>query len=142
MKEQVFKYLVYIITLPLIGFCSMFVLRPLTSGAHDGGFLGMVFGLIVGQIIFTSWLTDFKWYTSIFVGVIMAALTIPFSFWAIEIIKNIYFEPNQTAYYGESRQSDFILKGIFFVVLLLTSILFLKIVDKLTEDPNPGTSTK
>jgi hypothetical protein len=47
MNSKFFKYLIYLAALPTIGFVFMYVLRPITEGAHDGGFLGMVFGLTV-----------------------------------------------------------------------------------------------
>src|SRR6187551_1281854 len=90
MNRKILKYLIYLFALPAIGFVCMYILKPLTEGAHDGGFLGMIFGLTVGQLIFSSWLTNLRWYFSIPFGLLLALVTIFISYWTIGIIRDIY----------------------------------------------------
>jgi hypothetical protein len=54
------RFAIFAVAVPLIGFASMGFFAPLTSGAHDGGFLGMAFGLLVSQLAFAPYLIQPK----------------------------------------------------------------------------------
>lgn len=137
MKPNLLNYLIYLFALPAVGFTFMFMLRSATAGAHDGGFLGMVFGLVVGQIIFSTWLTNLRWYLSIPFGLLLAVVTIFISYWVIGTLRDIYNPiPDGRFYPPENERLENILALVFFVVLGLVSILFIEGVNKLTRRKN------
>src|SRR6185436_2118235 len=134
MSSQIFKYIVYLVTLPLIGFASMYIFKPLTAGAHDGGFLGMVLGLTIGQIVSTLWLTNLKWYFSIPFGLLLAGLTIFISYWTIGTIRDIYNPIKDGSFFrAHNEELENALEWIFFIVLVLSSVLILEGVNKITR---------
>jgi hypothetical protein len=142
MNGKLLKYLIYVLGLPAMGFMCMYILRPLTHGAHDGGFLGMVFGLIVGQVIFSIWLTNLRLYFSIPLGLLIAAVTIPISYWTIMTIREIYNPIRDGGYFREpDPQLENILAWIFFVVLGLTSVILVAGLNLLTGDKIERTKT-
>lgn len=134
MNQKIFKYIVYLPGLPAFGFVSMYMLRPITEGAHDGGFLGMVFGLTVAQVIFSSWLTNLKWYLSIPFGLFLAAVTIYLSFWVIGIMRDIYNPIGPGGFFRDpDEQLENKLAWVFFVVLGLSSVALIAGLNKLTN---------
>ena len=69
------RFASFAVAVPLIGFASMFLLAPLTGGAHDGGFLGMAFGLLVSQLAFAPYLIQPKGSLA-FAGALLAGLLV------------------------------------------------------------------
>jgi hypothetical protein len=137
MSRKIFKYLIYLFSLPSIGFVFMYLLRPLTEGAHDGGFFGMVFGLTVGQLIFSYWLTNLRWYFSIPFGLLLALATIFASYWTIGSIRDIYNPIKDGAFFRDPDvQLEDRLAWIFFIVLGLTSIILITGLNKLIKAEN------
>ncbi|HEY5823170.1 MAG TPA: hypothetical protein VIT44_02320 [Cyclobacteriaceae bacterium] len=134
MKGEVYKYLIYLFALPTIGFAWMFILRPLTEGAHDGGFLGMMFGLTVAQLIFSSWLTNLKWYFSIPFGLLLALVTIFISYWTIGTIRDIYNPIKDGRFFRDpDEQLENRLAWIFFIILGPISVILIEGLNKLTS---------
>ena len=133
MNGKIFKYLIYVFGLPAIGFTCMYLLRPLTEGAHDGGFLGMIFGLTVGQLIFSSWLTNLRWYFSIPFGLLLAVIAIFVSYWTIGTIRDIYNPIKDERLFRDPELEDR-LAWIFFTLLGLISVTIIAVLNKLTGD--------
>jgi hypothetical protein len=132
MSRKIYKYLIYVLGLPATGFACMFMLRPLTEGAHDGGFLGMMFGLTVGQLIFSSWLTNLKWYFSIPFGLLLALVTIFISYRTIGTIRDIYNPIKEGGFFRDpDEQLENRLAWIFFIILGLISIILIEGLNKL-----------
>jgi hypothetical protein len=135
MKRKIFKYFIYVFGLPAIGFTCMYLLRPLTEGAHDGGFLGMIFGLAVGQLIFSSWLTNLRWYFSIPFGLLLAVITIFISYWTIGTIRDIYNPIKDGGFFRDpDPELEDRLAWIFFILLGLISVTIVAGLNKLTGD--------
>jgi hypothetical protein len=135
MNGKILKYLIYVLALPAIGFACMFMLRRVTAGAHDGGFLGMMFGLTVGQIIFSSWLTNLRWYFRILFGLLLAVVTISISFWIIGTIRDIYNPIKAGGFFRDpDEQLEDRLTWIFFIALGLISVILIVGVNKLTAE--------
>jgi len=142
MNGKIFKYLIYALGLPAIGFMSMYLLRPLTAGAHDGGFLGMIFGLTVGQLIFSSWLTNLRWYYSIPFGMLLAVITIYISYWTIGTIRDVYNPIKDGGFFRDPDPGlEDRLAWIFFSLLGLISVTIIAGLNKLTGDKNKKLET-
>ena len=142
MNGKIFKYLIYVLGLPAIGFMSMYLFRPLTAGAHDGGFLGMIFGLTVGQLIFSSWLTNLRWYYSTPFGLLLAVITIYISYWTIGTIRDIYNPIKDGGFFRDpDPELEDRLAWIFFSLLGLISVTIIAGLNKLTGDKNKKLET-
>lgn len=141
MQHRIYKYLVYFIGLPLIGFMGLGLLAPLTRGAHDGGMLGMVTGLMVGQLLFSVWLLDLKWYFGMVAGLLIGIVTV----WAAySIVGFLTYSPDGISLkynavvtalapkgpYGYPQEEK-VLEWIFFVVLLSLSVLLWESVNRI-----------
>lgn len=118
----------------------MFLIAPITRGAHDGGMIGMILGLMIGQIIFSIWLLDFKWYLSIPFGFIIGLLTISFSYYINEQLSyspngiSIQYSPIVTSLagkneYGYPENIDEIMGYIFFFNFLITSLILWEFIN-------------
>ncbi len=94
----------------------MSIIFPLTRGAHDGGFIGMMTGLLIGQMLFSLWLLEYKWYFSIPIGLLIATVAILLSY-------------ATNAFFGYS--SDAVLQLMFFITYISTSILFFELAHRL-----------
>ncbi len=132
-QNRVPKYVVYFIGLPTSGFTGLALLAPLTRGAHDGGLLGMVTGLLAGQLLFSLWLLDFKWYFGMMAGLLIGIVTV----WAAySIIGLLSYSPDGISLkqpaiitamapkdaYGYPQEEK-VLRWIFFIVFLSLSVL-------------------
>ena len=85
------KYLIYIIGLPVISFLSKLILGPLTTGAHDGGYLAFSFGAICGFTIFISIVLKINKFITIPIGIIIGSL---FVYTSSELNYLLFFDPN------------------------------------------------
>ena len=79
-RKYIFKYLLYLICVPTIRYVFMHLLKDSTRGAHDGGFLGMFFGLFIGQVVFTLFFLKTNKLYSFLIGIGLALITILLSF--------------------------------------------------------------
>jgi hypothetical protein len=60
LPPRVWKYAAFPVIASACGFLAMKLATPVSAGAHDGGFLGMAFGLLIGQVIFACLLVE-RW---------------------------------------------------------------------------------
>lgn len=134
-----FKYLLYLISTPTIGYVFMNMLKDGTRGAHDGGFLGMFFGLFLGQLVFTVIILKTNVLYSFFIGIGLALITILLSFLVMTSLRNLLFpETNDLMYLIKpDPKIDLILEGVFFGSLCLISILIFELINRLAfKDDN------
>lgn len=134
MKKKIINYLIYFICLPLIGFASLFLFKNGTRGAHDGGTLAMVFGLFVGQVFFTIWLTNLKWFFGFIVGLFVGFISLVITFWTFSLLADyLITDQLSVTYFKPNPQIDLLLEIFFFAVLLLSSVLIFELINKLVK---------
>lgn len=132
-RNFIFKYLLYLICTPTIGYVFMNMLKDATRGAHDGGFLGMFFGLFIGQLAFTIIILKTKRIYSFLIGIGVAFFTILLSFLIMTIVRNLLFpETNDLMYLIKpDPKIDLILGVVFFGSLCLISIVIFELINRL-----------
>ena len=111
------KYGLYYVSLPALGYLSMFLLRPFTKGAPDGGFLGMVIGIIIAQVFFSMAILQHKKGPRILLGLLTFVLCIAASFIIVGFLV------------GDAGQTV-ITEVLFFVIYLILATL---ITEKLNQ---------
>lgn len=132
-RNYIFKYLLYLICTPTIGFVFMNMLKDSTRGAHDGGFLGMFIGLFIGQLVFTIIILKTKKLYSFFIGIGLALITILLSFLVMTKLREVFFpETNDLLYLiNPDPKIDLILEVVFFGSLCLISIVIFELINRL-----------
>lgn len=81
--SRLWKYAAFPVIVAACGFLTMKLAAPLSAGAHDGGFLGMAFGLLIGQVVFASLLVDRWWVPSGFAVWLLASVFTWMVIWAL-----------------------------------------------------------
>lgn len=132
-RNFIFKYLLYLICTPAIGYVFMNMLKDGTRGAHDGGFLGMFLGLFTGQLVFAIIILKTKKLYSFFIGIGLALITILLSFLIMTKMRDVLFpETNDLLYLIKpDPKIDLILEGVFFGSLCLISIVIFELINRL-----------
>jgi len=134
------KYLFYIIGLPVISLLSKLILGPLTTGAHDGGFLALSFGAICGFTIFISIILKINKFITIPVGIIIGSL---FVYTSSELNYLLFFDPNLD--FWEIGYRDFWTNNLnensidtamgiaFFTLFIISSVVSIEIMKRLIK---------
>lgn len=132
-RNYIFKYLLYLICTPTIGYVFMNLLKDGTRGAHDGGFSGMFLGLFIGQLVFTIIILKTKKLYSFFIGIGLALITILLSFLVMTKLRDLLFpETNDLLYLIKpDPKIDLILEVVFFGSLCLISIVIFELFNRL-----------
>lgn len=134
MLDKLFRYGIYIIALPASGFFFMAILKPLTAGAHDGGYLGMTFGLLLAEIVFTAWISNLRWYLGAFVGGFVGIIIIVFSFFVTTGLRGYLNQSRHSSIYvSHTDPNEILLQWIFFIVIIIASIIFLELINRFVE---------
>ncbi len=108
--------------------------------------LGMVTGLLVGQLLFSLWLLDFKWYFGMMAGLLIGIVTV----WAAySIVGFLTYSPDGMSLrypaiitamapkdtYGYPQEEK-VLGWIFFIVFLSLSVLLWESVNRIVKQKN------
>jgi|GEM_PF-6289850 len=120
---KIIKYSCYFVGLPIIGFASMKAIYPLTTGAHDGGFFGMVIGIVVGQLLFSMLLLKQGIYVRLFLGLVTSILGLVLTYLLIGF------------FIGPRGQTDTV-EIIFFVIYLLLGTLISETMNSFSQSKN------
>jgi hypothetical protein len=126
--HRLIKYLLLVIGLPAIGFITMYLVRPLTSGAHDSGFLGMILGLVIAQVFFAIWFLEVKWYFSFLIGLIIGVATVSVSFWLLWELRGNYYPEGNPYGIDHDEALELKIRWIFFLILVPTAMFIFEIM--------------
>jgi len=118
-KKRIQKYLVYIVSLPIISLGLMLIVDNIMRGAHGAGYFGMIVGVIIAQTFFSIVLLNFKWYICLPLGLLIGILTIYLSYTFINLLDSLSTKDK----YGDSLDERF-LEWVFFILLIVISICF------------------
>lgn len=137
-RNYIFKYILYLLCMPTIGYIFMYALKDVTRGTHDGGFLGMFIGLFIVQIVFTMVILNISKIYSFLIGMGLAFITILLSFLTMTFLRGVLFPETNDLFYlvQPDPKIDMILEVVFFGSLCLMSILMFTLINRLTATKN------